>query len=517
MPDATECRETLTRYLKARIPFIALRTPERSRALELLREIAKQLDTAFVVHTLSQGMRDLAEDRSVNEERSLVGALDVASQAFLTRANMTYVFTDVQQLSDDTPTARQFYDAATLAERKGGSLVVLTTEPVWPALQRLGMSIALDPPNEQELELILRELLEPYRGEIEIDWDDAAYRRAASILTGITKIEVENVVATLLAGGAVRHEDLDELSRAKDRIFSDISGVERVTLDADDVTVGGLEGLRTWLEREREFVIEQVHDRRLPRPRGILLVGVPGCGKSLSAKFIASSWRLPLYRLDLATVLGQYVGQSESRMREALESADHVAPCVLWIDEIEKGLAGGGTDSTGVTTRLIGQLLFWMQESQARVFVVATANDVGSLPPELLRRGRFDELFFVDLPSSAERMEIVRIYLERYFRLPVEAEMIEQLAELAEGFTGADIESAVREIGKEAHRAGDASVGPDYFRLCFRNLVPLSRTNPEQIEAIREWGRERAVPASGAHASPEPSATPPRRVVITST
>jgi len=516
MPDAAACRETLTRYLKARIPFIALRTPERSRALAILREIAKELDTTFVVHTLSQGMRDLADDRPVSEERSLVGALDAASQGFLTRANLTFVFTDVQQLGDDTPTARQFYDAATVAERKGGSLVVLTTEPVWPALQRLGMSIALDPPTEQELETILRELLEPYRGEIEIAWDDAAYRRAASILAGITKIEVENVVATLLAGGAVREEDLDELSRAKDRIFSDVSGVERVGLNADDVAVGGLEGLRTWLEREREFVIEQVHDRRLPRPRGILLVGVPGCGKSLSAKFIASAWKLPLYRLDLATVLGQYVGQSEGRMRDALESADHVAPCVLWIDEIEKGLAGGMTDSTGVTTRLIGQLLFWMQESPARVFVVATANDVSSLPPELLRRGRFDELFFVDLPSASERLDIVRIYLERYFRLPVEQPVLEELAELAEGFTGADIESAVREIGKQAHRVGDAAVSVDYFRRCFLNVVPLSRTNPEAVEAIREWGRERAVPASGVQTAREPSVAPPRRVVITS-
>jgi hypothetical protein len=515
VPDVAETTETLRRYLKARIPFISLRTTERSRGLAILREIAEELQTTFVVHTLSQGLRDLVSDRPVNEERSLVGALETASQGFLSRQNLTFVFTDVQDLTDDTPTARQFYDIATLAERRGGAIVVLTSEPVWPSLQRLGMGIALDPPNEDELDAILREQIEPYRGQIPVEWGDTEYSRAASILAGITKIEAENVIATLLASGAIRSTDLSELSKAKDRIFSDISGIERVNLGASDFTVGGLDGLQTWLDRERYFLTADLRDRQMRPPRGVLLVGVPGCGKSLSAKFIASSWELPLYRLDMGSIFGQYVGQSEGRLKDALSSADHVAPCVLWIDEIEKGLAGGTTDSTGVTNRLIGQFLFWLQESSARVFIVATANDVSRLPPELLRRGRFDELFFVDLPSTPERADIVRIYLRRFLKLEIDERQVAELAELSEGFTGADIESAVREIGKQAHLEGDHTVSSDFFRSCFENVVPLSKTNPEQIESIRDWGRARAVPASG---QPTPAAEQPgptRRVVLT--
>jgi hypothetical protein len=478
-----------------------------------VRDIATQMGTSFIVHTLSQGLRDLQTERSVSEERSMVGALDAASQGFPARQNLTFVFTDVQDLSDDTATARQFYDVASLAEQNAGTLVVITTEPVWGPLQRLGMSVALDPPSEDELNLILRDQIEPYRTQIEVEWGEEEYARAASILTGITKIEAENVIATLLAGGSVRKQDLSELMRAKDRIFSDISGIERVQLGDRDFSVGGLEGLQSWLAREREFLTDDLRDLQMRPPRGVLLVGVPGCGKSLSAKAIAASWELPLYRLDLGSVFGQYVGQSESRLKDALATADHVAPCVLWIDEIEKGLAGGGTDSSGVTTRLIGQFLYWLQESTARVFVVATANDVSQLPPELLRRGRFDELFFVDLPTQAERAEIIRIYVDRY-RAPVGADHIDTLAELSEGFTGADIDSAVKEIGKEVRRSGAESVTPEFCERAFLNVVPLSRTNPERIEAIREWGRERAVPAGEAAVLEPVGPTGPRRVVL---
>jgi SpoVK/Ycf46/Vps4 family AAA+-type ATPase len=247
----------------------------------------------------------------------------------------------------------------------------------------------------------------------------------------------------------------------------------------------------------------------------VLLVGVPGCGKSLSAKAIAHDWSLPLYRLDLATIHGQYLGQSEGRLKEALATADHVAPCVLWIDEIEKGLAGAtqGAGDGGTSTRLVGQFLYWLQEARSRVFVVATANDVSRLPPELLRRGRFDELFFVDLPSAEERREIIQIYVRRGLQRDIDEALMQELLELSEGFAGADIESAVREVVKEACLHGDAAVHDDLFRSSFQNLVPLSKTSPEQIESIRAWGRERAVPASG---QPIGGASPsrPRRAVL---
>lgn len=500
MANEHDCRANLLLYLKARIPIVVLNTNERRRAVEMLRSVAAELQTSFLVHTLSQGLRELESSRPVSEERSLIGALDAVGQQFQTRANLTAIFTDVQDLTDDTPTARQFYDVASVGEHLGGSLVVITTQPVWGTLQRLGMSITLDAPDEDEMREIIRAFLDEYRGlrDYEIEWDEADLAHAASILAGVSKIEAENVVATLVASGAVRKDDFPTLIQAKDRIFSNISGIERVPVNHSMQEVGGLQGLRSWLDKESGFATgdtRELRERGMRPPRGILLVGVPGCGKSMSAKAIAAAWQLPLYRLDLASVFGQYVGQSETRMKEALASADHVAPCVLWLDEIEKALAGAGSESTGITTRLVGQFLFWLQESTSRVFVVATANDVSRLPPELLRKGRFDELFFVDLPTPEDRREIIQIYLRKYLPgTPTSPELVDRLCDLSEGFCGADLEAACRDIGKQELRSGLPPTD-EFAEACFANVTPLSRTNPERIEEIREWGRERAVPA----------------------
>lgn len=195
-------------------------------------------------------------------------------------------------------------------------------------------------------------------------------------------------------------------------------------------------------------------------------------------------------------------------------AADRVAPCVLWIDEIEKGLGASSSDSSGVTTRLIGQFLFWLQESSARVFVVATANDVSKLPPELLRRGRFDELFFVDLPTPDERREIIGLYVRNGKLGALSDEVLDELVRLSDGFAGADIEAAVKDVVEEAFLHGDAAIGDELFRSSFRNVVPLSKTSPERIEAIRSWGRERAVPASGSPIGTPSDRSPVRRAVL---
>lgn len=244
-------------------------------------------------------------------------------------------------------------------------------------------------------------------------------------------------------------------------------------------------------------------------------MGVPGCGKSLSAKAIAQAWGLPLYRLDMGSIHGKFLGESEGRFREALAMADRVAPCVLWIDEIEKGLAGRD-DSTGVPQRIVGQFLYWLQESRARSFVVATANDVRSLPPELLRKGRFDELFFVDLPDAQDRREIIELYYRRYLKAEPDAGTLQRLVDLSDGFAGSDIEATVHEVGMEAHRLGGTDrLGPTFLVDTFVNTVPLSRTNPEQIEEVRTWGRERAVPAGRATAAVSATgATTPRRIIF---
>ncbi len=499
MSDTTEFKETLTRYLKARIPFISVRSAERSRVLDIFREVAATLPAPVYVHTLSQGTRELVANRNVNEDRSVVGAVDFASQQIAQRQNLSFILTEVADIEDDTPFARQLQDAVMLAAENGGVLVVITTKPVWGQLQRMGMSLVLSAPNEDEMLHIIHEQVGAYRGQFHIEWDANDERQAAAILAGISRIEAENIIATLLAKGSIAKADLAELMHAKDRIFADISGIERVTVRGSELNVGGLGGLKAWLERERPLLTADLRERGIRPPRGVLLVGVPGCGKSLSAKAIALNWNLPLYRLDLSTIHGQYLGQSEGRLKDALATADHVAPCVLWIDEIEKGLAGAtqGSSDGGTSTRLVGQFLYWLQEARSRVFVVATANDVSKLPPELLRRGRFDELFFVDLPTAAERREIIGIYTQRGLRYSISEALMHELIELSEGFAGSDLESAVREVVKEAYLHGDDKISDDLFRRSFQNVVPLSKTSPEQIELIRAWGRERAVPASG--------------------
>jgi hypothetical protein len=495
MNDLKTCLDTLERYLKARIPFISIRTSERSRALEVAGQIAHKLMIPVFFHTISQGTRDIVSNRLVNEDRSVMGGLDFASQKIGQQQNLTFIFTEVQDIENDTATSRQFQDLAMLATETGGSIVVITNKPVWGALQRLGMSITLAPPNEDEMFKIIQDQISPYRGEIPIEWGREEEKKAAAILAGISQIEAENVIATLLANGSIYNEDLKELMHAKDRIFADISGIERVHV-REDYKIGGLEGLKKWLAANEKLLTADLRERGIRPPRGILLVGVPGCGKSLSAKAIASQWNLPLYRLDLSTIHGQYLGQSEGRLKEALSTADHVAPCVLWVDEIEKGLAGatGGGDG-GTSTRLVGQFLYWLQESLARVFVVATANDVSKLPPELLRRGRFDELFFVDLPTPKEREEIIRIYINKGLKCDVNPSLLEKLVRLSDGFAGADIEAAVRDVVKQAVVKGDDSITDQTFISFFENVVPLSQTSPEQIDQIRTWGRERAVPA----------------------
>jgi hypothetical protein len=446
----------------------------------------------------------------------VVGAVDFATQQIAQRQNLSFIFTEVIDIEDDTPFARQLADAVMLAAEHGGVLIVITTKPVWGALQRLGMSLVLSAPNEDEMLEIIREQVGAYRNQFPIEWDTADERQAASILAGISRIEAENIIATLLANGRITKDDLRELMQAKDRIFADISGIERVQVRGGELNVGGLSGLKAWLDRERPLLTADLRERGIRPPRGCLLVGVPGCGKSLSAKAIAQNWSLPLYRLDLSTIHGQYLGQSEGRLKDALATADHVAPCVLWIDEIEKGLAGATQDSGdgGTSTRLVGQFLYWLQEARARVFVVATANDVSRLPPELLRRGRFDELFFVDLPTPDERREIINIYAQRGLKHEIPDPLLQELVDLSDGFAGSDIESAVREVVKEAYLRGDQVVSDDLFRRSFQNVVPLSKTSPEQIEGIRAWGRERAVPASGQPIGGAGVQARPRRAVL---
>ncbi|MFG1841845.1 AAA family ATPase [Micromonospora sp. NPDC049175] len=516
MSHYDEARRDLDSYIAARVPLIGIRSAEQSRATRLLREAAaapRRASFPFWIYTRATGLRDLRTNSPVQEDRSLVAAMEFAAAQVTRRAQATIVFVEPDDLSGDSPVTRHIAELARLADTQSGSIVLITDTPIWSGLQRLGMSISLDPPNAAEMYGIVVEFLKEQQGAVTIDWAEAEARRAAEFLVGVPEGTAINILATMAAAGRLRREDVDRLAEIKDKHFSDLAGLERVPLGQNDHKIGGLSSLRTWLDRRHQLMLADLRGAGLRPPRGVLLVGVPGCGKSLSAKAVAAQWRLPLYRLDFAAILGMYVGQSEARLREALDLADRTAPCVLWIDEIEKGLAGQH-DSTGVGRRLVGQFLFWLQESPSRVFVVATSNDIRSLPPELLRKGRFDELFFVDLPDDADRAEIIQLYHRRYVHEEVPPDLLERLVALSDGFAGSDIESALVEVGYEVMLLeGKGTVRADFVVDTFVNTNPLSRTHPEEIAEIRAWGRDRAVPA-GAAGTPGTSGPGARRRVI---
>lgn len=518
MPDTAETKEILSRYLKARIPFIAVRTAERARIREMFERLGAELALPTIaVHTVTGGFVDLKTNAAVEGTKELYAALDYAGENFGKRDNLTYVFSDIPDIEDDSQTARRILDLTHAAAERNGSLVVVTTNPVWSPLQRVGMSVTLELPTQDEMQAIIERFLANYVGVIPIEWEAEERKRAAATLAGVSQLEAENILATFVARKRIVRADLGELSHAKDRIFSDLSGIERIPTRDLNLQIGGLRALNAYLEREKPLLTADLRGRNLRPPRGIILLGVPGCGKSLSAKAIALKFNLPLYRLDLANIYGQMLGQSEARLKEALATADHVSPCVLWIDEIEKGLSGtgAGDNSGGTSTRLVGHFLFWLQESTARVFVVATANDVSQLPPELLRRGRFDEVFFVDLPTETERREIIELYVARNKLPSVDAALLDELVLLSVGFAGSDIEAGVREVAKDAFLKGDAFVTPELFRRSFRNIMPLAQTAPERIAEIRRWGAQRAVPASGIPIAVDGATPTSRRVVLT--
>jgi SpoVK/Ycf46/Vps4 family AAA+-type ATPase len=259
--------------------------------------------------------------------------------------------------------------------------------------------------------------------------------------------------------------------------------------------VGGLDQLKQWLrDRERAFSKEAA-DYGLPAPKGVVLLGIPGTGKSLTAKMVSGLWQMPLLRLDVGALFGSYVGQSEERLRRAINLAETVAPCVLWIDELEKGFAQGGLDG-GTSQRVFGSLLSWMQDKKAPVFIVATANDVSSLPPELLRRGRFDEIFFLDLPTHAEREDIVKVHLKKK-RRKISNFDIRSLAAASTGFVGAEIEQAISDAMYTAFNDGGRDVTSADVLHAMSRLVPLSRSQREKIDQLQKWLREgRALSAS---------------------
>ncbi|WP_240644551.1 AAA family ATPase [Paenibacillus paeoniae] len=373
-------------------------------------------------------------------------------------------------------------------------------------LQKQITIVDFDLPSFSEIKNILDEMIQTNQANERITFDllPEDEERLAKAALGLTLDEAENAFArAMVEDGRLDKRDVDIILEEKRQIIKKSEILEFVKTDLKIEDVGGLENLKRWLQKRNKSWLDSAAQYGLPAPKGVLITGVPGCGKSLIAKAVSAMWHLPLLRLDLGQIFSGLVGSSEENMRKAIQTAEAISPSILWIDEIEKGFSGiSSNGDSGTSSRIFGTFLTWMQEKTKPVFVIATANNIHALPAELMRKGRFDEIFFVDLPTKKERVEIFRLHIGKRLGNPkvigefkLTEEILELLAESTEGYVGAEVEQAVITALFEAFSENRA-IRLDDFHKAFAATVPLSITQAEQIHAIREWANVRAVAAT---------------------
>lgn len=482
-------------YICARTPLIVVDSAERERAERILREIAEELRISISYYTDARQVCTLGGDgtRDVDSD-----PLPFIASYFRKNRNSTFAIGDIKRIGDDNGCSREVLNILYLAREMNCTLILITADSVWSRLAQFGMLTTLDYPDIEERTAQITEFISRYRGRFPIDWDNDDIRMAATLMRGFTEIQMDNILAsTLIKNRALEKDHLAELTAQKEKLYAAVSCIQPVQVP-ENLAVSGLEVLRAWLTSKKNLFFASdaaLQERDLHTPKGILLAGVPGCGKSLSAKMVAKEWHLPLFRFDIGSVYDKWVGESEKKMKEALQYIDNVSPCVVWIDEIEKALSvsDSGND-TG--KRVLGQFLFWLQESTSRVFLVATANDISLLPFELFRKGRFSEIFFIDLPNVQERKAAIVQYTERSLHISLTAGELNALAAAADGFSYSDIEYAIKDVAQAALTEGDHIVSASAILDSFSEVVPITRNNPDMVEKIRAWGRERAVAAS---------------------
>lgn len=517
-PAASRFLQQLDLVVRARYPLLYVVTHEETRLEAMLRELARMQGKPLFTWSASTGLEAGPVADAAPAQRFPAPA-EVLERIRSQEGAGLFLLRDLHRHFEDPLVTRRLRDLASgLADTRRTVILCAPVLSLPAELEKDVTVLDLPLPEPDELRASLQSLLQHlHEGKpaaVQIAREDVdAFVRAAQ---GLTLTEAETAFArAAVSGGALRSDDVAIVLAEKRQAIRKSGILDFHPAETALSDVGGLLRLKDWLRRRGKAIESGAREFGLPMPKGVLLLGAPGCGKSLTAKVVAHTWRLPLLHLDLGRVFSGLLGSSEENMRRALQVAEGVAPAVLWIDEIEKGLAGGsgrsGENDGGTAQRVFGSLLTWMSEQQAGVFVVATANRIDSLPPELLRRGRFDEVFFVDLPDPFAREEIFRIQLRRRGRDPAKFELA-PLVEKCAGFSGAEIEHCVLEGLFAAFDEGRELAVEDLVRAA-SETTPLSVTCAEEIDRMRSWAATRARPADAPRRAPgmAGAASPPPR------
>jgi SpoVK/Ycf46/Vps4 family AAA+-type ATPase len=485
--------------IRARYPLLYVVSSEEERVEKTVRDLAgdrKQVLTWTVTRPFGAAQ---GAGSHLPIEQALQ-ALDCVLQGARSSTPTLVILKDFDPYLDDPVVVRKLRDVATALKRSYNTLIIVSPVlKVPPHLEKDITVVDYNLPDLEELSAILNELVQRVQNapNVSVAIDDQQREALLKAALGLTADEAQNVFAkALVRDGRLDAMDVQVVLSEKKQIIRKTGILEYYEPEEGVADVGGLENLKNWLRKRTSAFTERARKFGLPEPKGVLLLGVQGCGKSLVAKAVASLWNLPLLRFDVGAVFGKYIGESENNIRRVIKTAESLAPCLIWVDELEKAFAGtqGGGDDTGTTQRVLGTFLTWLQEKKSPVFVIASSNDISQLPPELLRKGRFDEIFFVDLPTFNERCEIFRIHLQKRGR-HVESFDLDLLSRESIGFSGAEIEQAIIAGLYDAFDAGHDLTTDDILNN-IHLTVPLSQTMREDIESLRLWARTRARAAS---------------------
>jgi ATP-dependent 26S proteasome regulatory subunit len=498
-------------HIQARYPLIYLVSWEEDR---VIREIQKICDDEnhkkrLYLWSETQGLQ-LAALPDKPSDLSLSDPLNILDHIIKSRENggrQIYILLDFHPFLSNHTIIRKVRDLGKVLRKSEKTVIFLSPKLVLPdELAKEVVVFDFDLPSLEQLSEALDGIVEALQRKFNITTKlkNPAFReRLLKASQGLTILEMSDAIAkAVVAYQAIDESTIPLILEEKKQIIRKSGILEYYPAEETFDEVGGLGNLKRWLSKRDKAFTEEARHFGVPVPKGLMLVGVQGCGKSLCAKAVANQWRLPLLRLDVGKVFSGLVGSSEENIRKAIKIAESVAPCLLWIDEIEKGLSGAASSNfsdAGTAARVFATFTTWLQEKTKPVFVISTANDISLLPPEIMRKGRFDEIFFVDLPNLEERIEIFRIHLSKRKRDPREFDL-EFLAQYADGFSGAEIEQAIISALYDAFEEERPLTTDDILRN-IKETVPLSRTMAERISALRRWAESRARYASGDYPS----------------